>query len=147
MMNECEALLNLEPSNFTSLDRSHIDPETYSVVTNCNNKKGMKSICKQTRSSSYALSGGREMLPETRKLIIMHSWEEYKIWSQENLAFLPRLLDCESYSNLAVRLQKLDKERQFSGATFSDLENSTRLAQNAPMRTLKSTCSSHYGSD
>jgi hypothetical protein len=56
-------------SNFTGINRSQFDPEPYSVVTNCNDNKGMKSVCKQTRSSSYALSGGREMLPETQKLI------------------------------------------------------------------------------
>jgi hypothetical protein len=45
-------------SDFTGLDRSEFDPTTYSVVTNCND-----SVCNKTRSSSYALSGGREMFP------------------------------------------------------------------------------------
>jgi hypothetical protein len=44
-------------SNFTGLDRSQFDPSTYSVVTNYNDMKGMKSVCNKTRSSSYALSG------------------------------------------------------------------------------------------
>jgi hypothetical protein len=70
-------------SNFTGLDRSQYDPSTYSVVTNCNDNKGMKSVCGKTRSSSYALSGGREMLPETRTLIYMRFWEECKIWNEE----------------------------------------------------------------
>jgi hypothetical protein len=70
-------------SSFTGLNRSQYDPSTYSVVTNCNDNKGMKSVCNKTRSSSYALSGGREMLPETRTLIYMHFWEECKIWAAE----------------------------------------------------------------
>jgi hypothetical protein len=70
-------------SNFTGLDRSEFDPTTYSVVTNCNDNKGMTSVCNKTRSSSYALSGGREMLPETRTLIYMRFWEECKIWAAE----------------------------------------------------------------
>jgi hypothetical protein len=70
-------------SNFTGLDRSQFDHKTYSVVTNCNNMKGMKSVCNKTRSSSYALSDGREMLPETRQLIYMQFWEECKIWARK----------------------------------------------------------------
>jgi hypothetical protein len=70
-------------SNFTGLDRSQFDPATYSVVTNCNDNKGMKSVCNKTRSSSYALSGGREMLPETRTLIYFHFFEECKIWKRD----------------------------------------------------------------
>jgi hypothetical protein len=70
-------------SNFTGLDRSQFDPSTYSVVTNCNDMKGMTSVCNKTRSSSYALSGGREMLPETRELIYMQFWEECKIWARD----------------------------------------------------------------
>jgi hypothetical protein len=80
-------------SNFTGLDRSQFDPTTYSVVTNCNDNKGMKSVCKQTRSSSYALSGGREMLPETRQLIYMYFWEECKIWAREFGVFYPDCLN------------------------------------------------------
>jgi hypothetical protein len=70
-------------SNFTGLDRSQFDPSTYSVVTNCNDAKGLANVCNRTRSSSYALSGNREMLPETRTLIYMHFWEECKIWARE----------------------------------------------------------------
>ena len=50
---------------------------------NCNDNKGMESVCNKTRSSSYALSGGRKMLPETRTLIYMRFWEECKIWAAE----------------------------------------------------------------
>jgi hypothetical protein len=77
-------------SNFTGLDRSEFDPRTYSVVTNCNDNKGMKTVCNKTRSSSYALSGGREMLPETRTLIYMHFWEECKIWAAEFVSSLTK---------------------------------------------------------
>jgi hypothetical protein len=70
-------------SNFTGLDRSEFDPRSYSSIMNCNDKKGMDSVCGQTRSASYVSTGGREMLPETRTLIYMHFWEECKIWAQE----------------------------------------------------------------
>jgi hypothetical protein len=80
-------------SNFTGLARSDFDPTTYSVVTNCNDNKGMKSVCSKTRSSSYALSGGREMLPETRTLIYMRFWEECKIWAAEFGVIYPDCLN------------------------------------------------------
>jgi hypothetical protein len=70
-------------SNFTGLDRSQFDPTTYSVVTNCNDAKGLANVCNKSRSSSYALSGSREMLPETRTLIYMQFWEECKIWARD----------------------------------------------------------------
>jgi hypothetical protein len=70
-------------SNFTGLDRSEFDPNSYSSIMNCNDKKGMNSVCGKTRSASYANTGGREMLPETRTLIYMYFWEECKIWARE----------------------------------------------------------------
>jgi hypothetical protein len=70
-------------SNFTGLDRSQFDPKYYLSVTNCNDKKGMSSVCGQTRSVAYVGAGGREMLPETRTLIYLHFWEECKIWEKE----------------------------------------------------------------
>ena len=70
-------------SNFTGLDRSGFPTSSYSSVVNCNDKKGVYQICGQTRSSSYAITGGREMLPETRKLIYLQFWEECKIWAKD----------------------------------------------------------------
>ena len=71
-------------SNFTGLDRSGFNPGFYSTLTNCNDNKGVYELCgNHTRSGSYASTGGREMLPETRTLIYMHFWEECKIWDKE----------------------------------------------------------------
>jgi hypothetical protein len=75
-------------SNFTGLGRFQFDPETYSVVMNCSDKKGVKSVCKQPRSSSSTLSGGREMLPETRKLIYyIFTFGKSVKYGPQNLAF------------------------------------------------------------
>ena len=70
-------------SNFTGLDRSGFDPSSYSSIVNCNDNKGVNHVCGKTRLASYASTGGREMLPETRMLIYLHFWEECKIWAQE----------------------------------------------------------------
>jgi hypothetical protein len=62
------------PSNFTLVLIAL--SSTLKVVTKYNDKEGMKSVCKQTRSSSYALSGRREIFPETRQLIYIRFRKE-----------------------------------------------------------------------
>ena len=68
---------------FTGLDRAGFDVSTYSHVTNCNDNKGPEAKCSDARSGGYSVTGGRSMLPETRRLIYLQFWEECKIWKEE----------------------------------------------------------------
>jgi hypothetical protein len=76
-------------SNFTGLERSAFDISTYSVMTNCNDAKGDRSKCGTTRSSAYAIAGGREILPETRALIYLRFQQECKLWYREFGIYYP----------------------------------------------------------
>jgi len=69
-------------SNFTGLDRS-LYGDDISRISNCNSKKGAGKSCGNTASSAYKITGGREMLPETRELIYIYFWEECKIWARD----------------------------------------------------------------
>lgn len=75
-------------SEFTGLDKSLYNNTTIFRYSNCNDAKGADSSCgnnsgKSGSSSAYAIAGGRDMLPETRRLVYLYFWEECKIWSKE----------------------------------------------------------------
>jgi len=69
-------------SEFTGLDSSAFDPDTYGTITNCNQNKGINTSCSK-KSGAYPIAGGRDLLPETRTIIYMRYWEECKLWARE----------------------------------------------------------------
>ena len=77
-------------SSFTGLDRSLYSDQIFKF-SNCNNAKGVNSICSGVFSATYDIAGGRELLPETRDLVYLYFWEECKIWSK---AFGVHYPDC-----------------------------------------------------
>jgi hypothetical protein len=81
--------------NFTGLERTGFDPTQYSGFTNCNDQRGTQRTCEgpSSKSSSYAMAGGRAMLPETRQLIYLQFWEECKIWAKEFGIYYPDCLN------------------------------------------------------
>jgi hypothetical protein len=73
-------------SNFTGLDRSQFDPETYSVVTNCNDKKGMKMhASKRGRTHMRSLAAERYFRRRGNSFICI--WGKSVKYGLENLAF------------------------------------------------------------
>jgi Sulfotransferase domain len=71
-------------SAFLGLERLGFPEAAYATMHNCNGAKGEKTACDSTtKSSAYAITGGREMLPETRTLIYLQFWEECKLWARE----------------------------------------------------------------
>lgn len=67
---------------FLGINPQKFDPDTYSQIMNCNNKKGFKSKC-DNLTTAYKVSGGRSLLPETRVLIYLQFWELCNIWAAE----------------------------------------------------------------
>ena len=71
-------------SAFTGLDRNGFNANITGHLTNCNAHKGSKAACQDSQhSGAYAITGHRDMLPETRRLIYLQFWEECKIWKNE----------------------------------------------------------------
>eukprot|EP00439_Symbiodinium_sp_Y106_P080149 s668_g18.t3 len=67
---------------FLGISPQKFDPDTYSQIMNCNNKKGFKSKC-DNLTTAYKVSGGRSLLPETRVVIYLQFWEQCNIWAVE----------------------------------------------------------------
>ena len=75
---------SMQVSAFTGLDRNGFNANITGHLTNCNAHKGSKAACQDSQhSGAYAITGHRDMLPETRRLIYLQFWEECKIWKNE----------------------------------------------------------------
>jgi hypothetical protein len=70
--------------DFTGLPIHGFSHRFTTHIFNCNNHKGIDNVeCGSRPTSAYRIAGNRSMLPETRRLIYLHMWEECKIWARE----------------------------------------------------------------
>jgi hypothetical protein len=81
---------------FTGLSRNGFSNSSYTIMRNCNEDKGERKKCEEKKEQTYAIAGGRGLLPETRTLIYLHYWEECKLLQERFGVVYP---DCVNVMN------------------------------------------------
>lgn len=70
-------------ATFLGVSKDGFDDEILHSFRNCGDQKGGSKIDCKSKSSGYAITGGREMLTESRELVYLYFAEECKLWAEE----------------------------------------------------------------
>jgi hypothetical protein len=70
-------------ATFLGVSKDDFDDETVHSFRNCGDRKGGSKLNCKSKSSGYAITGGREMLKESRELVYLYFVEECKLWAEE----------------------------------------------------------------
>ena len=70
-------------ATFLDVSKDDFDDEVLHSFRNCGDHKGGSKTHCESKSSGYAITGGREMLKESRELVYLYFAEECKLWAEE----------------------------------------------------------------